>query len=430
MKRSLTDTTIRNAKPQQDEKSKKYADGGGLYLLVTKQGKYWRYDYRFEDKRKTLAIGVYPALSLKEARARHEEARSLLAHGVDPLQHKKQLQKENDDIASNSFEVIARAWFERCKPNWSESHINRTLRYLERDVFPWLGKLNISKVTPSDIIRVVQRVEDRGAGDAARRVKQYIVQIYRYAVTMELADRNPAADIDNNIILKPRIKRHFAAITDPLQTGQLLRDMASYQGSFIVRCALMLSPLVMLRPANVRAAEWSEINLDSGLWCIPIAKMKVRTHIKQANLTQHVVPLSRQAVAILREIQPLTGHFKYVFPSARGASKPLSDNGIRTALRTMGYDNDTMTPHGFRSMASTMLNRALDRGGHRLWDKDLIEQQLAHVDGTVRGDYNRADSQDAIQQRRVMLQYWADYLDQLQAGAHIIPIRTDALSLP
>ncbi len=420
MKRTLTDTAIRNAKPQPDGKPKKYTDGGGLYLLVSATAKYWRYDYRFNDKRKTLAIGSYPTFSLQEARIKHEEARALLARGVDPLQHKKLLKMTA--TLENTFEVVAREWLARCKPTWSESHTTRTISYLERDVFPWLGALQINSVTPGDIIKTVQRVESRGAGDAARRVKQYIQQVYKYAVTMELAERNPAAEIDNNIILKPRLTRHFAAITDPAQVGQLLRDMEGYQGSFVVRCALQLSTLVMLRPGNVRAAEWADIDLQLGLWCIPIAKMKVRTHIKQANLTKHIVPLSRQAIAILEEIKPYSGKFKYVFPSARGASKPISDNAVRTALRTLGYDNHTMTPHGFRSMASTMLNRALDKNGRRLWDKDLIEQQLAHVDGTIRGDYNRSDSVDAIQQRKAMLQYWADYLDQLKEGAQIITL--------
>lgn len=416
MKTRLTDTAVRNAKPKPDGKTAKYTDGGGLYLWVSKEAKGWRYDYTrpATGKRNTLVIGTYPEIKLAEARERHREARALLARDVDPSEHRKSVKASQADIEAHSFESIAREWFLRMKPQWSESHTTRTISYLERDVFPFMGSLNINAITPTNIIRVIMRVEERGAGDAARRVKQYIQQVYRYAVTLELAERNPAADIDTSVILKPRSKKHYAAITDPVQVGQLLRDIDGYQGTFVVRCALKLSPLVMLRPGNVRAAEWADIDLDAAVWRIPIAKMKAPTHIKQENRSTHTVPLPRQAVEVFREIQPYSGRFRYVFPSERGASKPLSDNGIRAALRTMGYDNDTMTPHGFRGMASTLLNRMTDPMGKRLWDDDLIEQQLAHTDGTVRGAYNRADSPDAIRQRREMLQAWADYLDGLR----------------
>lgn len=424
MKYRLTDTAVRNAKPKSDGKPAKYTDGGGHYLWVTETAKSWRYDYTrpVTGKRNTLVIGTYPEFSLKDARELHHDARALLARGVDPSEHKQSLKAAQTDNEAHSFEAIAREWFLKMKPGWSKSHIDRTISYLERDVFPFIGSVNINAVAPTNVIRIVQRVEERGAGDAARRVKQYILQVYKYAVTMELADRNPAADIQNNIILKPRSKKHFAAITDPQLAGQLLRDIRAYQGSFVVRCALQLSPLVMLRPGELRAAEWEEIDLDAALWKIPIKRMKAPTHIKQANRTFHLVPLSRQAVEVLREVQHVSGRHKYVFPSARGASKPLSENGIRVALRTMCYDNDTMTPHGFRGMASTMLNRMTDSMGRRLWDKDLIEQQLAHKDGSVRGAYNRADSPEAIRQRRKMLQAWADYLDVLRDGAQVIPI--------
>ena len=413
MVRKLTDSKVKTATCKADGKPLNLSDGGGLYLHV-KAGskKVWRYNYRMDGKTKTLTIGSYPEVSLKQAREQHEDARALLARGVDPSGHKQALKAARTDIVAHSFEAIAREWFERNKPTWSQSHIDRTSSYLERDVFPWLGKFNINQVTPSDIIRVVQRVESRGAQEAARRVKQYILQVYKYAVTLELASRNPAADIDNRIILKPRSKKHFATITDPMKVGQLMRDIDLYQGSPVVRCALQLSPLVMLRPSELRAAEWSEIDLDAATWTIEIRRMKAPTHVKQANQSTHIVPLSRQAVAILRELHPLTGRFKYVFPSARGASKPLSDNGVRTALRTMGYDNDTMTPHGFRGMASSLLN---ELG----WNPDAIERQLAHKDGNkIRAAYNRTDY---MAERIAMMQAWADHLDTLKAGGKVIP---------
>ncbi len=405
MKRKLTESMLKKAKPKADGKDAQLRDGGGLFANVTGGGVYWRYEYRHEGKRRNLSIGSYPEVGLEEAREKHKEARALLARGTDPSTHKRMMKAANTDISTNSFEAIAREWFGRNKDSWSESHKVRTLSYLERDVFPWMGKLNINEVMPSHVIRVVQRVEARGAGDAARRVKQYILQVYKYAKTMEIAERNPAADIDNNIILQPRSKKHFSTITDPPKVGQLLRDMEDYQGSFVVRCALRLSALVMLRPGELRAAEWSEIDLEQGVWTIEVRRMKAPTHVKRANQSTHIIPLSRQAIEVFRELQPLTGRFKYVFPSARGASKPLSNNAVRAALRTMGYDNDTMTPHGFRGMASTLLN---EKG----FNPDAIERQLAHKDSnTIRAAYNRAEY---LNERTQMMQSWADYLDELR----------------
>ena len=418
MERKLTDTKIKKAKAKPDGKDNILADGGGLAVYVTaKNNRYWRYTYRYEGKRQNLTIGSYPEIDLATAREKHMEARAQLARGMNPATLKRIMKASRTDITTNSFEAIAREWFERSKKSWSESHTVRTISYLERDVFPWMGKTNINEVTPGDVIRVVQRVEARGAGDAARRVKQYILQVYKYAVTLELADRNPAADIDNGIILQPRIKKHFAAIIDPVKVGQLLRDMDAYQGSFVVRCALLLSALVMLRPGELRAAEWSEIDLEAATWTIEVRRMKAPTHIKRANQTAHIIPLCRQAVEVLRELYPLTGRFKYVFPSARGASKPMSDNGVRAALRTMGYDNDTMTPHGFRGMASSLLN---ELG----WNPDAIERQLAHKDtNPIRAAYNRAEY---MEERTRMMQAWADYLDTLKVGGKVIPFKTKA----
>ncbi|HPY40162.1 MAG TPA: tyrosine-type recombinase/integrase [Thiolinea sp.] len=414
MTKKLKDSIVKNAKPKVDGKPADYADGEGLRLHVTTSGKYWHYRYRWDGKGKELSLGTYPTVSLKEARERHEEAKALLARGINPRSYRKQMQAAKAEINSRSFQAIALEWLARSLPTWSESHAVRVQRYLEKDVFPAFGAMQINEVKPADIIRVVQRVEARGAGDAARRVKQYIHQVYTYAVTLELAERNPAADIDNNIILKPRTKKHFATLTDPVKIGQLLRDMDAYQGSLVVRSALCLSPLVLLRPGELRAAEWAEIDLDQATWTIPIKRMKAPTHIKQANQSVHIVPLSRQAVALFKELYSYTGQFKYVFPGARGASRPLSDNGVRVALRTMGYDNQMITPHGFRGMASSLLNQLG-------WNPDAIERQLAHKESNqIRAAYNRAEY---LEERCEMLQAWADYLDSLRVGGQILTFR-------
>lgn len=421
MTKKLKDSTVKNAKPNQDGSPASYSDGGGLLLYVTKVGKYWRYRYRIESKAGICSLGSYPEMSLKEAREQHEEARKQVAQGINPSQQKQQLKALQQKAEQHSFQAIALDWLNHNASQWSEGNLLRVNRYLHNDIFPWIGLTDIDQIRPAEITRLVQRVEARGAGEAARRVKQYISQVYKYAISLELAKRNPTADLDNNIIFKPRVKKPFATLTDPVKVGQLLRDIDQYQGTFVVRVALQLSPLVMLRPGELRAAEWSEIDLEQALWTIPIKRMKAPTHEKQANRSQHLIPLPRQAVELLREFYPYTSKFPYVFPSARGTSRCMSENAVRAALRTMGYDNDTMTPHGFRGMASTLLNRMREQDTRtRLWDIDLIEQQLAHRDSSIRGRYNRADSVEALHQRREMLQAWADYLDELRAGGQIV----------
>lgn len=273
---------------------------------------------------------------------------------------------------------------------------------------PWIGPQAIGDIKRRDIINIMLRVEDRGAGDAARRVKGWIRDVYKYAVTMEITENNPAATIDNNTILQPRVKQHYATIKEPETIGRLLNDIDHYQGSFYVKSALKLSPLVMLRPGELRAAEWSEIDLEKAVWTIPIKRMKAATHIKRANQSAHVVPLSRQAVEILRELYPVSGRFKFVFPNHRGASRAMSDNAVRSALRTMGYSNQEITPHGFRGMASTLLNEM------GVFNPDAIERQLAHQDrDRIRAAYNRAEY---LKERREMLQVWADKLDEFRAA--------------
>lgn len=417
MKRNLTDKLISKTKPKADGRSTNLSDGGGLFIQIKPTGSYWRYNYRYSNKRKTLTIGSYPEVSIHQAREQHLEARALLARNIDPSEYKQHLKATQSEASQHSFEAIAREWFLRSKEGWSEGHAKRTKRQLEQDIFPWLGKLSFDQITGSEIIKIMQRVEDRDSGDMARRVKTPINQVFKYAKALGLASYNPVADIETKTVLRPRVKRRFAAITDPVKVGQLLRDIEGYQGGLVVRCALQLSALVMLRPGELRGAEWQEIDLDSATWTIPIKRMKAPTHIKQANQSVHIVPLSRQAVAILRELKPLTGRFSFVFPSARGASRCMSENAVRVALRTMGYDNETMTAHGFRGMASTLLNRMRGKDNQRLWDADLIEWQLAHKGSDeIRAAYNRSDSPEAMSQRREMLQAWADYLDELKTN--------------
>lgn len=414
MTKNLKDSIVKNAKPKADGKPADYADGGGLRLHVTTSGKHWHYRYRWDGKSKELSLGTYPSISLKEARERHEEARDLLARGINPSSYRKQMKAEKAAMNRRSFQTITLEWMARSLRVWSAGHAKHVQRAFEKDIFPIIGAMQINEIKPADIIRLVQRVEERGTGDTARRIKQYINQVYKYAVTLELTERNPAADIDNNIILKPLTRKHFATLTDPIKIGQLLRDMDAYQGTLVVRCALQLSALVMLRPGELRAAEWAEIDLDQAIWRIPIKRMKARQHIKAANQSLYFVPLSRQAVEIFRELQPYTGRFKYVFPNIRRAKQPLSDNAVRTALRAMGYDNDMMTPHGFRGMASSLLNQLG-------WNPDAIERQLAHKDtNQIRVAYNRAEY---LEERREMLQAWADYLDTLRAGGQVLSFR-------
>ena len=259
MQRKLTETKLKHDKSKADGSPQNISDGGGLYLHVKTTGKYWRYNFRINGKMKTLSLGTYPTTGLAEARERHEQARGLLAKGIDPCNQKRVMKQAQLDSSLNSFEAIALAWYERKQGDWSDSHKKRTKAYLVNDVFPWIGSHQMDDITAAQIIRLVQRVEARGAKDAARRVKQYISQVFKYAVTLELATHNPAADIQNDIILQPVVKRHFATITEPSMIGQLLRDIDAYQGTFIVKVALQLAPLVMLRPGELRAAEWTEI---------------------------------------------------------------------------------------------------------------------------------------------------------------------------
>lgn len=389
----LTDTAIKNLRHQ--EKQFKVFDEKGLFLLVHPNGsKYWRLKYRFAGQEKILALGIYPDVSLKEVRVKRDEARSLLAKEIDPGVKKKLDKRARTEARENSFEAIAREWYAKFSPKWSASHGEKIIRRLEKDVFPWIGKGPIAEIMAPELLSVLRRIEGRGAIETAHRAFQNCGQIFRYAVATGRAARDPSGDLRG--ALPPAKEKHYASITDPKAISELLKAIEGYQGSYITKCALKLAPLVFVRPGELRHAGWSEIDLDAREWRIPAHKMKMKA--------LHIVPLSRQAIAILGELHALTGRGNYVFPSIRTDERPMSENTVNAALRRLGYTKDEMTGHGFRSMASTILN---EQG----YSRDAIERQLAHAerDG-VRAAYNYAEY---LPERRKMMQDWADYLEGL-----------------
>ena len=408
----LTEVKIRAFKP--GEKSVRLSDERGLYLEVTPNGgRWWRLRYRFGGKEKLISLGTYPDTGLRAARQRRDAARKLLETGVDPSEARRAEKASNSQVATNSFEAVAREWHATIHvAQVSSGHAARTLIRLEQDVFPWLGRLPIGEIKAPQLLQATRRVEARGAIETAHRVLQACGQVFRYAIATGRAERDPTPDLRG--ALKPVLVQHMAAITDPQRVGELLRAIEGYKGMPITRAALQLAPLVFVRPGELRKAEWSEFDLDAAVWRIPAARMK---HTKQEKLSgaPHVVPLSRQALAVVRELQPLTGHGRYVFPSPRTGERPMSDNGVLSALRRMGFPSDEMTGHGFRAMAHTLLAERLNV------DEAVIEAQLAHaVKDALGRAYNRTEF---LEQRRKMLQSWADYLDKLREGAEIVPLR-------
>lgn len=401
----LSEIQARNAKPK--AKDYKLFDGQGLFLLVTPTGgKLWRFKYRFGGTEKLLTLGAYPQTSLTAARKKRDEARNQIAAGIDPATHRKTLKQTSSANQADSFEIIAREWFTKYSPNWAASHSGKIIRRLELDVFPWIGAKPIREINAPDLLRVIQRIEARGALDTAHRALNNCSQIFRFAVPTGRADRDPTGDLRG--ALPPVKKKHFATITDTKRIGALLRDMDAYEGSFVTKCAMRLASLVFVRPGELRRAEWAEIDWEAREWHIPAHKMKMGE--------KHIVPLSRQALAILDELKPLTGRGRYLFPGARTNGEPLSNNTVNAALRRLGYAKEEMTGHGFRSMASTLLN---ERG----WNRDAIERQLAHAErDNVRAAYNYAEF---LPERRRMMQAWADYLDALRKGAEVIPFRRE-----
>jgi integrase len=396
----LTDTAIRTAKPGSNPR--KLSDERGLFLLVTPTGgKWWRLKYRFDDKEKMLSLGTYPDVGLKDARLRRDDARKLLADGIDPAENRKAQKAAKELRAANSFETVAREWFLKFSPTWNENHGNRIIRRFERDIFPWIGGRPITEVNAPELLSVMQRIEKRGAIETAHRALQNCGQVFRYAIATARAERDPSHDLRG--ALPPVKGTHFAAVTEPKKVAELLRTLDGYEGSFTVACALKLAPLVFVRPGELRNAEWADIDLENAEW---------RFHVTKTD-SEHIVPLATQAVEVLRELHALTGRGRFVFPGARTNGRPMSDNAILAAMRRMNIPKDEMSGHGFRAMARTILDEVL---GFR---PDLIEHQLAHAVKDPNGRaYNRTSH---LPERRKMMQAWADYLDKIKSGAAVLP---------
>ncbi|CAN5830534.1 tyrosine-type recombinase/integrase [soil metagenome] len=403
---ALTDTFLRQVKHGGTPTGEKYTDGQGLLLLVTASGKYWRLNYRYSGKQKTLALGVYPAVSLAKARQRRESARELLADNIDPGQAKRE-EKQNKAIAeANTFELVARQWLFKTAATRAASTQSKITTWLEKDVFPHLGKNPISTIIPRDVLITVQKMESRGAIDSAHRVKQICGQVFRHAVATGLIERDITADLKGALTVIP--KKNYAAITEPKEAAGLMRAIFSYSGHPYSIAALKLSPLVFVRPGELRSAEWDEINFDLAEWRIPGRKMKMKL--------DHLVPLSTQAIEILRTVHVMSGHGKFVFPSIRTGERCMSENTVNATLRGMGYSKEMMTAHGFRAMARTIMDEVL---GERV---DLIEHQLAHA---VKDPNGRAYNRTAhLPARREMMQRWANYLDKLRIGAQVTNLDT------
>jgi integrase len=401
----LSDAAIRKEKPT--EKPVKKFDTGGLFLIVTPAGgKWWRLRYRFGDKEKLLSLGVYPDVGLREARVQRDTARELLAKGIDPGEHRKEEKADRALRAVNSFEVVTREWCEKKKSSWVPAHADRLLRRFERDIFPTIGKKPIADIKPVQLLAVIRTIEARGARETAHRALQDCGQVMRYAIATGRAERDIAADLRG--ALEPVQVEHYASVTEPAKVAELLRTLDGYQGSFVVQSALRLAPLLFVRPGELRQALWEDIDLDAAEWRYTVTKTK----------TEHLVPLASQAVAILRELHALTGSGVYVFPGHRSAARPMSNNAVLAAMRSLGIDGDTMTGHGFRAMARTVLDEVL---GVR---PDFIEHQLAHAVRDANGRaYNRTSH---LGERKKMMQVWADYLDKLKAGAEVVPIKEAA----
>ncbi len=402
---AISDTTIKAAKPLPN-KPYKLSDEKGLYILINPNGsKYFRLKYRFAGKEKTLSFGVYPETTLKQAREKRDVARKQIADGgIDPSENKKAVKRSRETSATNSFEIVAREWGIKKVTTWDDKN-NRSKRMLERDIFPWLGTKPITDILPIDILNCVRRVEDRGTIETARRVLQICGQVFRYAVQTSRVDRDITPDLRGALSIAKG--GHFASLTEPKDAAPLLRAIDTYTGSFVVKSALQLAPLVFVRPSELRQAEWAHIDIEAREWRYFVTKTE----------TDHIVPLSTQAIDILIKLQPLTGSGRFVFPSARtpNGSRPMSDMAMLAALRRMGFTKDEMSVHGFRAMARTILDEVL---GFRV---DFIEHQLAHAVRDANGRaYNRTSY---LPERHKMMQSWSDYLGTLKNGAQVIELK-------
>jgi integrase len=399
---ALTDTACKQAKPT--GKTVRLFDGGGLYLEVSPSGgRWWRLKYRFDHKEKRLSLGTYPDVGLKDARNRRDDARKLLASGVDPGANRKALKASRVDRVANTFEVLAREWYEKHLSGWAPSYSTLLLRLFERDIFPWIGSRPIAEIAAPELLAVLRRIESRQALETAHRARGNCGQVFRYAIATGRAERDPSADLRG--ALPPAIGEHLAAVTKPEEVGALLRVLNDYDGSPVVAAALRLAPLVFVRPGELRSAEWATINLDKAEWAFTTSKTK----------TEHIVPLAPQAVAILRDLQPLTGSGRYVFPCATTNARPMSNNAVLAAMRRLGIPTSEMCGHAFRAMARTLLDEVL---GFR---PDVIEHQLAHA---VRDPLGRAYNRTAhLAERRRMMAVWADYLGKLKADVKVLPFK-------
>lgn len=415
---ALTDIAIRNAKPR--EKPYKMGDAGGLFLLVQPTGgKLWRLKYRVDGREKKLALGIYPGMSLADARASRDDAKRLIAAGVDPGIQKARTKLHAREARSNTFAAVAEDFIAKRLADgdrkWSERTETKQRRFLNR-LNPFIGKLPITDITPPEILAAVKRIEASGQHESARRAVQLAGMVFRFGIQTGRATSDPTRDLRGALIAPTT--RHRAAITDAVNAGALLRAIDAYSGSPAVLYALKLLPHVFVRPGELRHAEWNEFDFDNALWIIPAAKMKMRR--------AHAIPLSKQVLALLREWREFRNSASpYVFPSVRSTARPLSDNTINAGLRRLGFTADEMTAHGFRSMASTLLNEALDpKTKKALWTPDAIERSLAHGhDDKVRGAYHRGQHWE---ERVIMQQWWSDELDRLRRGADVIPLKRGA----
>lgn len=404
---ALSDTAIRKARP--GDKPMKLRDGGGLYLLVRPDGaRWWRFDYRrpITSKRNTLSLGVYPHVGVADAREKLLAAKKLLAAGIDPGQQRKAERAVSADRAANSFAAVAEELLTQRAQKLAKGSAVRERRLLEKDLAPYLGDLPVADITAPVLLAALRKVEARGAIETAHRARVLAGQVFRYAIATGRAERNPAADLIG-ALAQPK-GGHFASLTEPKDVAPMLRALHGYFGTPAVMAALKLAPLVFTRPGELRRARWADIDLEAGEWRYVASKTE----------TQHIVPLAIQAVEILRDLHPLTGRGEYVFPGLRDRKRPMSENAVNAALRRMGYDGDTMTGHGFRAMARTILDEVL---GFR---PDFIEHQLAHA---VKDPNGRAYNRTAhLAERKKMMQAWADYLDALRTGGNVVAIRAEA----
>lgn len=401
---ALSDTALRNTKPL--DKPYKLYDEKGLFLIVNPNGgKWWRLKYRFQDKEKTLSLGTYPEVTLSQARQRRDDARALVADDVDPSQHRKEVKVKTKLEIANTFQAIADAWHTLHNKNKSERHKQRVKRWLEFYLYPSLGDKPISSITAPMVLETTSTLQKQGKLETAHRIIQTAGQVFRYAIQKGFANHNPAPDLKG--ALPPPVVKNMAAMIEPKDFAQLLRSIDGYQGTLTVQCALKLAPLLFQRIGELRHMRWADLDFDNNEWRYLVTKTK----------TQHIVPLSRQALAIIETMRPFSQHGVYVFPGGRTHERPMSENAINAALRSMGYDTQAeITGHGFRAIAQTLGEQELGL------DPKHIERQLAHSVANPLGTaYERAQF---LKDRKTMMQRWADYLDELKAGAKIVPFKT------